>query len=164
MKSNLAKVIDNWKLPLARAYMTQETYRDAVILGLIEAGWAPADAETEAVRRLAELQAQQGTAGRGCAEVHMKPLHDRVLIKRKNSDTITKGGLHIPTAAQEKSNLAEVVAIGTGRISESGTVVPLKVEPGMTVLIGKWAGDTVMVADVEHLIVREADILAVIDG
>lgn len=93
----------------------------------------------------------------------MRPLHDRVLLKRKGAEAITKGGLHIPTAAQEKSNLAEVIAIGTGRVSDTGAVVPLKVEPGMTVLIGKWAGDFVMVEDVEHLIVREVDILAVID-
>lgn len=91
----------------------------------------------------------------------MRPLHDRVLIKRKDAETISKGGLHIPTAAQEKSNLAEVVAVGTGRITEAGVVVPLKVEPGMTVLIGKWAGDVVVIESVEHLMVRETDILAV---
>lgn len=94
----------------------------------------------------------------------LRPLHDRVLLKRKDAETTTKGGLHIPTAAQEKSNLAVVVAVGTGRLSDKdGTVTPLKVEPGMTVLIGKWAGDLVVLEGVEHMFVREADILSVID-
>ena len=94
----------------------------------------------------------------------LRPLHDRVVLKRKDSDNTTKGGLFIPTAAQEKSNLAEVVAVGTGRITDDGTVIPLKVEPGMTVLLGKWAGDLVQIEGVDHLIVREADILSVVEG
>jgi chaperonin GroES len=91
-------------------------------------------------------------------------MYDRVLIKRKDAKTQTTGGLYIPPAAQEKSNLAVIVAVGPGRLDDkTGNTTPLKVEPGMTVLIGKWSGDEVKVDDVDHLLIREADILAVVD-
>ena len=92
----------------------------------------------------------------------IRPLHDRVLLRRKNPEEKTRSGLFLPSAAQEKSNLAEVVAVGTGRLLEDGSVAPLKVEPGMTVLLGKWGGDEVVVDGQKLLLVREADILAVV--
>lgn len=90
------------------------------------------------------------------------PMHDRILIRRKDSEATTKSGLVIPTAAQEKSSLAIVVAVGTGRVADDGTVVAMSIKPSDTVLIGKWSGDVVKVDDVEHLIIREADVLAVV--
>jgi chaperonin GroES len=91
----------------------------------------------------------------------IRPLHDRVLLRRKEPEVKSKGGLFLPSAAQEKSQLAEVVAVGTGRLNDDGSVTPLKVEPGMTVLLGKWGGDEVEVGGQKQLLVREADILAV---
>jgi len=90
------------------------------------------------------------------------PMHDRILIRRKDAEATTKSGLVIPTAAQEKSNLAYVVAVGTGRVADDGTVVAMSIKPGDTVLIGKWSGDAAKIDDVEHLLVREADVLAVV--
>lgn len=93
----------------------------------------------------------------------LRPLYDRVVLKRKEAEHTTQSGLFIPTNAQEKSNLATVVSVGTGRVSDEGVVTPLKVEPGMTVLLGKWAGDLVQIDGTEYLIVRESDILSVVD-
>lgn len=93
----------------------------------------------------------------------LRPLYDRVVLKRKEAEATTVGGLFIPTNAQEKSNLAVVVSVGTGRVSDEGVLTPLQVEPGMTVLLGKWAGDLVQIEGVDHLIVRESDILSVVE-
>jgi len=93
----------------------------------------------------------------------IRPLHDRVLLRRKEPEEKSKGGLFLPSAAQEKSQLAEVVAIGSGRVNDDGSVTALKVEPGMTVLLGKWGGDEVVVDGQKLLLVRESDILAVMD-
>lgn len=91
----------------------------------------------------------------------IRPLHDRVLLKRKEADTQSKGGLFLPEAAQKKSHLAEVVAVGTGRVTDSGETLPLKVELGMTVVLNEWSGDSVKVDGEELLFVRERDILGV---
>ena len=91
----------------------------------------------------------------------IRPLHDRVLVKRKDPETKSAGGLFLPEAAQKRSHLAEVVAVGTGRIGKGGEVLPLKVEVGSTVLLSEWAGDEVKVAGETHLFVRQKDILAV---
>lgn len=91
----------------------------------------------------------------------VRPLYDRVLVKRKDPETQTKSGLFLPEATQKKSSYAIVVAVGTGRVSNDGVVTPLRVEPGMTVLLSEWSGDEVKLDGVDHLIVREKDILAV---
>jgi chaperonin GroES len=91
----------------------------------------------------------------------VRPLYDRVLLRRKEAEETSRGGLFIPTEAREKSHLAEVIAVGQGRLSDSGSVHPLHVEPGMTVLLGKWAGDEVELDGEKLLLVRESDILAV---
>lgn len=94
--------------------------------------------------------------------MNVRPLYDRVLVKRHDPVTKTKTGLFVPEAAQTKSSYAHVVAVGHGHLSkETGTVTPLKVEPGMTVLLAEWSGDEVKIDGVDHLIVREKDILAV---
>jgi len=91
-------------------------------------------------------------------------MHDRVLIKRQESKEMTASGLYIPSGAQEKSNLATVVAVGPGTTNmQTGEKIPCTVEVGQTVLIGKWAGDEVQVEGVDHLLVREADILSIIE-
>jgi chaperonin GroES len=92
----------------------------------------------------------------------IRPLYDRVLLRRKEPEQKSSGGLFLPTAAQEKSQLAEVVAVGTGRLLDDGSVCPLKVEVGMTVLLGKWGGDEVEVDGEKRLLVRESDILGVV--
>lgn len=91
----------------------------------------------------------------------VRPLYDRVLVKRKDPETKTKGGLFLPDTAKTKSSLATVVAVGHGHLGKDGEITPLKVEPGMTVLLSEWSGDEVKIEGEDHLIVREKDILAV---
>lgn len=94
----------------------------------------------------------------------LKPLHDRVVLVREDAPETTPSGLVLAPNAREKSNRAKVVAVGPGRVSDEGNIVRTSVQVGQTVLIGKWAGDIVQLDGTEHLIVREADILAVVEG
>jgi chaperonin GroES len=88
------------------------------------------------------------------------PLHDRVLVKRLEAEDTTKGGIIIPDTAKEKPQEAKVIAVGQGRVSEDGKVVPLDVKKGDKVLIGKFSGTEVTIEDEEHVILREEEILA----
>lgn len=91
----------------------------------------------------------------------IRPLHDRIVIKRKTEEEKTAGGLFIPEAAKERPTQATVVAVGNGRVQEDGTVVPLAVKPGDTVLFGKYAGTEIKLDGEELLIIREEDVLAI---
>ncbi len=88
------------------------------------------------------------------------PLHDRVLVKRLEAEETTKGGIIIPDTAKEKPQEAEVIAVGKGRVTEDGKVIPLEVKKGDKVLIGKFSGTEVNIGGEEHVIVREEEILA----
>jgi len=88
------------------------------------------------------------------------PLHDRILLRRLEEKEMTKGGIIIPDTAKEKPQEAEVIEVGKGRMAEDGKVIPLDVKKGDKVLIGKFSGTEVMIGDVEHIIVREEEILA----
>jgi chaperonin GroES len=88
------------------------------------------------------------------------PLHDRVLVKRLEAEETTKGGIIIPDTAKEKPQEAQVIAVGKGRVTEDGKVVPLDVKIGDKVLIGKFSGTEVNIDGEEHVIVREEEILA----
>ena len=90
------------------------------------------------------------------------PLYDRILVKRKDPEEKSRGGLFLPSIAQEKSSFATVVAVGAGRIDDNGKRHAPRVEPGMTVLLSKWSGDEIDVDGEKHLFVREQDILAVL--
>ncbi|MFO0623423.1 MAG: co-chaperone GroES [Polyangia bacterium] len=94
----------------------------------------------------------------------IRPLHDRVLLKRKNEEERTAGGLYIPDSAKEKATQAIVVAVGKGRVLDDGSIAAPKVKPGDTVLFGKYAGTEIKFDGEEHLIMREEDLIAVIDG
>ena len=88
------------------------------------------------------------------------PLYDRVLLKRLEEKEVKKGGIIIPDTAKEKPQEAEVIAVGKGRVNEDGKVVPLEVKAGDRVLIGKYSGTEVTIDGVEHIILREEEILA----
>lgn len=92
--------------------------------------------------------------------MNVVPLHDRVLLKRLEEKEVVKGGIIIPDTAKEKPQEANVIAVGKGRVTEDGKVIPLDVKKGDKVLIGKFSGTEVMIEDVEHIIVREEEILA----
>jgi chaperonin GroES len=95
----------------------------------------------------------------------VRPLQDRVLIKRLEDDTEkTKGGLYIPDSAKEKPQQGKVMAVGKGRISDDGKVIPLDVKAGDKILFGKYSGSEIKVDGEELLIMREEDILGVVEG
>lgn len=91
------------------------------------------------------------------------PLYDRVLLKRLEEQEAKKGGIIIPDTAKEKPQEAEVIAVGKGRMNEEGKLVPLEVKKGDKVLIGKYSGTEVTIDGVEHVILREEEILAKIE-
>ena len=92
----------------------------------------------------------------------VKPLHDRVLVKRMEAEEKLKGGIIIPDTAKEKPLEGKVVAIGAGRLDEDGKRIPLEVKVGDRVLIGKYAGTEIKIEDKEHVIVREEEILGIV--
>jgi chaperonin GroES len=93
----------------------------------------------------------------------LRPLHDRILVKRVEEETKTAGGLFIPETAKEKPQRGEVVAVGNGKITEDGKVLPLDVKVGDKVLFGKYSGTEVKVDGEDFLMMREDDILAVVE-
>ena len=92
----------------------------------------------------------------------IKPLYDRVLLKRSEPAETVKGGIIIPDTAKEKPMEAEVVAVGDGKFSDKGERVPMSVKVGNKVLIGKYTGTEVKIEGIDHVIVREDEILAVL--
>jgi len=92
----------------------------------------------------------------------VKPLYDRVLVRRLDSKEEVKGGIIIPDTAKEKPMEGKVVAIGAGRLDKAGKVIPMQVKVGDKVLIGKYAGTEVKIDDVEHVIVKEDEVLGII--
>ena len=94
----------------------------------------------------------------------IRPLHDRVVVKRMEEERTSAGGIVIPDSATEKPSRGEVLAVGNGKVSENGNVRPLDVKAGDQVLFGKYAGTEIKVEGDEVLIMREDDILGVIEG
>ncbi|HCT40224.1 MAG: co-chaperone GroES [Moraxellaceae bacterium] len=94
----------------------------------------------------------------------LRPLHDRVVIRRVEEETKTAGGILLPGSAAEKPSQGEVIAAGNGAITENGTVRPLDVKVGDKVLFGQYSGSTVKVNGEEFLIMKESEIFAVIEG
>ena len=91
-----------------------------------------------------------------------KPLHDRVLIRRIVEE-VTKGGIIIPDTAKEKPSKGKILAVGSGKVGENGEIKPLDVKAGDTVLFGKYAGTDVRVDDEELVVMREEDIMGIIE-
>ena len=94
----------------------------------------------------------------------VRPLNDRILVKRLEEEEMTKGGIIIPDSAKEKPAEGEVVAVGKGKINDKGERVQLDIEVGDRVLFSKYGGTDVKLDGVDHLIMREDDILAVVEG
>jgi chaperonin GroES len=96
------------------------------------------------------------------ASTNFRPLHDRVVVRRVESEEKTKGGIIIPDTAKEKPQEGEIVAVGSGARDESGKVVALDVKTGDRVLFGKWSGTEVKINGEDLLIMKEADIMGII--
>ncbi len=92
-----------------------------------------------------------------------RPLHDRVLVRRVEADTKTKGGIIIPDSAQEKPSEGKVIAVGNGLKDDNGKATPLDVKKGDKILFGKWSGTEVTVDGEELIIMKESDILGIIE-
>jgi chaperonin GroES len=96
--------------------------------------------------------------------MNFRPLHDRVVIRRLEGEEKTKGGIIIPDTVKEKPQEGEVIAVGPGARDESGKLVPLDLKAGDIVLFGKWSGSEVKIGGQELLIMKESDIMGVIEG
>jgi chaperonin GroES len=92
-----------------------------------------------------------------------RPLHDRVVVKRIDAEEKSAGGIIIPDTAKEKPSQGEVIAVGPGGRDEQGKLVPLDVQAGNRVLFGKWSGTEVKIDGVEYLIMKESDIMGVLE-
>jgi chaperonin GroES len=93
----------------------------------------------------------------------IRPLHDRILIKRLEEQEQKKGGIIIPDTAKEKPQEGKVIAVGNGKVTDEGKKIPLDVKAGDKILFGKYSGSEVKIDDEEYLIMREEDVLAIIE-
>ena len=93
----------------------------------------------------------------------IRPLHDRLIVKRIEEQEVKKGGIIIPDSAKEKPQEGKVIAVGNGKVSDEGKKIPLDVKAGDRILFGKYSGSEVKLEDVEYLILREEDVLAILE-
>jgi chaperonin GroES len=93
-----------------------------------------------------------------------RPLHDRVVVKRIEAEEKSAGGIIIPDTAKEKPSQGEIIAVGPGGRDEAGKLVPLDVKAGDRILFGKWSGTEVKIDGVEYLIMKESDIMGILEG
>ena len=93
-----------------------------------------------------------------------RPLHDRVVVRRIESEAKTAGGIIIPDTAKEKPQEGEIIAVGPGARDEAGKLIPLDVKVGDRILFGKWSGTEVKIDGQEYLIMKESDVMGVIEG
>jgi chaperonin GroES len=93
----------------------------------------------------------------------IRPLHDRLLVERLEEKEVKKGGIIIPDTAKEKPQEAKVIAVGTGQVTDEGKKIPLDVKAGDKILFGKYSGSEVKIDDKEYLIMREDDVLAILE-
>lgn len=93
-----------------------------------------------------------------------RPLHDRILVRRVESDEKTKGGIIIPDTAKEKPQEGEVIAVGPGARNDAGQIQPLDVKLGDRILFGKWSGTEIKIAGEDLLIMKESDVMGILEG
>jgi chaperonin GroES len=93
----------------------------------------------------------------------IRPLHDRLLVERLEEKEVKKGGIIIPDTAKEKPQEAKVIAVGNGKVTDEGKKIPLDVKAGDKILFGKYSGSEVKIDDKEYLILREEDVLAILE-
>jgi chaperonin GroES len=92
----------------------------------------------------------------------LRPLHDRILVKRVEEEEVRRGGIIIPDTAKEKPQEGKVIAVGTGKVTEDGKKIPLDVKAGDRILFGKYSGSEVKIDDEEYLILKEEDVLGIL--
>ncbi len=97
-------------------------------------------------------------------QLKLRPLYDRIVVRRKEAKEQVRGGIIIPDTAKEKPQEAEVIAVGEGKFDDNGKRMKLDVKKGDTVLIGKYSGTDIKIDDVEYTIIREDEVLAIVEG
>ena len=95
--------------------------------------------------------------------MRIRPLHDRILVKRLEEQEVKRGGIIIPDTAKEKPQQGEVIAVGPGKVTEDGKLQPMQVKAGDKILFGKYAGTEVRLDDEEYLILREEEVLGILE-
>src|SRR5271157_389739 len=151
-----------WK-PMNRLRPSFELGRFGTILHRVLAVAIYGALETRAERQ--GFSPRGGVAGQpGAKLMKFRPLHDRIVIRRIEGEEKTKGGIIIPDTAKEKPQEGEVIAVGPGARDESGKLVPLDVKAGDRVLFGKWSGTEVKIDGEDLLIMKESDVMGVIEG
>ena len=98
------------------------------------------------------------------AATNLRPLYDRIVVKRKDAKETMRGGIIIPDTAKEKPQEAEVIAVGEGKFDDNGKRMKLDVKKGDTVLIGKYSGTEIKIDDIEYTIIREDEVLAIVEA
>ena len=93
----------------------------------------------------------------------IRPLHDRIIVKRYEGEEKTKGGIIIPDTAKEKPQEAKVIAVGKGKVTDDGKLQPMEVQKGDRILVGKYSGSEIKIDGEEHVIIREDDVLAILE-
>ncbi len=93
--------------------------------------------------------------------INLKPLGDRIIVKRLEAETKTKGGIIIPDSAKEKPSEGKVVAVGSGALTNEGKLIPMTVKTGDTILFAKWGGTEVKIEGEDYIILKESDVLAI---
>lgn len=93
-----------------------------------------------------------------------RPLHDRILVERVESEERTKGGIILPDSAKEKPQQGKIIAVGSGRRTEDGKVIPLELKEGDTILFGKYSGSEIKIEGIEYLIMKEDDVLGLVES
>jgi chaperonin GroES len=93
----------------------------------------------------------------------VRPLHDRIMVERLEEQEVRRGGIIIPDTAKEKPQEGKVIAVGTGKVGDDGKKIPLDVKAGNKILFGKYSGSEVKIDDKEYLILREEDVLAILE-
>jgi len=93
----------------------------------------------------------------------IRPLHDRIIMKRLEGEAKTKGGIIIPDTAKEKAQEAKVIAVGKGKLTDDGKLQPMEVQKGDRILVGKYSGSEIKIDGEEHVIIREDDVLAILE-
>jgi chaperonin GroES len=96
------------------------------------------------------------------SKTKLRPLHDRILVKRIEEEEVRRGGIIIPDTAKEKPQEGKVIAVGTGKVTDDGKKIPLDVKAGDRILFGKYSGSEVKIDDEEYLIMREEDVLGIL--
>jgi chaperonin GroES len=92
-----------------------------------------------------------------------RPLHDRVLVERMESEEVTKGGIILPDTAKEKPQQGKIISVGTGKRTEDGKIIPMELKAGDTILFGKYSGSEIKIEGNEYLIMKEDDVLGLVE-